>query len=105
MRQRAKVDRNHGAIRDSLRELGFKVEDTSKVGRDFPDLIIFGLDHILEMHRVLLVEVKYGKGKLSAGQQEFAENWRGAVITAYSLVDVLAAFGWTEAEIGQVVRT
>ena len=50
------------------------MRDTSKLGRDFPDMVI-GLGGVTDM-----VEAKSADGDLSDGQSEFAKNWRGAPI-------------------------
>jgi hypothetical protein len=64
-----KVDRNHSEIRDTLRALGWHVEDCSRVGGGFPDLIA------LKGKRVEFCEVKDGAKvpsaqKLTEAQQK-----------------------------------
>lgn len=53
-RYAAKVDANHGQIRDCLRGMGAYVVDCSKVGAGFPDLLVGWRG------RWMLVEVKDG---------------------------------------------
>ena len=54
MKRRAKVDRNHGEIRDALRAMGWYVYDTSRLGDGFVDLVC------AKHGRLELVEVKDG---------------------------------------------
>lgn len=71
MRRAAKVDRNHGEIRDALRQIGIVVYDSSRVGGGFPDLVCsFG-------GFTMLVEVKDGKNGFTADQESFAGDWKG----------------------------
>ena len=86
MRRAARVDNNHGEIRDKLRKLGYSVFDTSGVGRSFPDLVV------ADKYRTILVEVKSGTGALSEGQETFQEAWQGEICTAYTLENVLEFF-------------
>jgi Holliday junction resolvase len=93
MRRQNRRDLNQKRLAAELRQCGFSVADTSRVGDDFPDLVVGknGIDR--------LVEVKSGKKvnhraqELSEGQQKFAREWRGAkVIHAWTLDDVLIEF-------------
>lgn len=100
------VDKNHGEIRDSLRELGFQVEDTSGVGKGFPDLMVGGVSRCTGEGIIVLVEVKRRGGKLTGDQEVFHDRWRGfPVFVAYDLGDVLIrGFCWSEEEASQVSR-
>lgn len=52
MRHARKVDANHGAIRDGLRQLGWEVYDFSGIGGGLPDLgvpVKPGVPHFLEI--------------------------------------------------------
>lgn len=93
MRYAAKKDTSHKSIAGGLKKAGFSVADTSRLGDDFPDLVIgkWGVD--------AKVECKTPRGKkdaeqlLSEGQKEFKDEWKGApVIVAYTLEDVIWAF-------------
>ena len=65
-------DATHAEIAEALEAFGWTVEDTSKLGGDFPDMVI-GQGGITDM-----VEAKSGaKAKLQPGQKTFAEKWRG----------------------------
>jgi len=94
MRRAARVDTTHGSIRDELRKCGFSVEDTSKIGGDFPDLVIgkHGITALVECKSDKKVRKTKGDG-LSEGQKTFKATWKGSqVIVAESLQDVLFAF-------------
>lgn len=69
-----KRDSTHAEIRKELRDLGATVADTADLGKDFPDLVV-GL-----AGQTFLVEAKAAKGKLSDGQSEFAQGWRGSPV-------------------------
>lgn len=55
-----RVDRNHQIIVQALRSVGWHVEDTSRTGRGFPDLVC------AKGGRLELVEVKDGSKPPSA---------------------------------------
>lgn len=79
-------DTVHAEIRDVLRECGFSVFDAGSVGGNFVDLVVGAHG------TTYLVELKGPRGKLSEGQREFADNWKGGpVIVARSVDDVLLA--------------
>ena len=79
---------------NQLRLMGFSVAITSRVGNDFPDLVIGKMGH------TGLVEAKSDKkihhrarGGLSMGQIEFKAAWRGApVIVSTNAMEVAALF-------------
>lgn len=62
-----RVDANHMAITHALRQCGWHVEDTSRVGRGFPDLVA------LKDGRVEFLEVKDGSKAPSARKLTRAE--------------------------------
>lgn len=69
MRRRARTDRNHAEIVQALRQVGWTVFDSSRLGGGFPDLVI---------HRggsVQLVELKVKRGALTKAQEEFGKWW------------------------------
>lgn len=86
MRLRAKVDENHAAIRDGLRQLGFSVADTSRLGMGFPDLVV-GNGTVN-----LLVEIKMPRKNLTLDEKAFFETWRGPILVAFCIEDVLRWF-------------
>lgn len=92
MRYAAKVDNNHGEIRDGLRDRGFVVSDFSHIGGGFPDLGVF-----LERETILL-EVKTPKGKPTKAQKRFHALWKGRLYVVRSLVEALAVIGRSYAD-------
>jgi hypothetical protein len=80
----AKVDNTHKAVVEALRAYGWRVKDCSRVGGDFPDLVI------AKAGRTILVEVKSGRGKLSDGQHQFLMDWPGETWVVWNLNDVVA---------------
>lgn len=72
-----KVDGNHAAVREHLRNAGWRVFDSHDFGRNFPDLVVARRGGF-----TALVEVKQPGKKLKPGQQEFARDWPGVCIKA-----------------------
>lgn len=95
MRRAAKKDRNHNEIADAFKRLGFSVADTSRLGGDFPDIVI------AKAGSTALVEIKDGKKsasqrKLRPGQQEFKDTWKGEYYVVESLDEVeCISFNWS----------
>jgi hypothetical protein len=83
---RPKTDQNQARIFLELRQLGFSVHDTSRVGNGFPDCVVgdprTGLNY--------LFEIKSKNGKLRASQKVFQENWRGQYDVIRSTKDALS---------------
>lgn len=88
MRRKAKVDSNHGKIRDALRQCGISVFDASRVGNGFPDLVC-ALGGV-----TVLVEVKVPRGKLTRDQEAFKASWGGVIAIVRDLdgVETTARF-------------
>jgi hypothetical protein len=87
-------DSTHKAIALGLVAAGFSVADTSRLGGDFPDLVIgkFGFDAKVECKSSKKIHKQKGDG-LSDGQKTFKDQWKGApVIVAQTLEDVLFNF-------------
>lgn len=87
----AKVDTNQPMMVMVLRKLGYSVAVTSQLGKGFPDLVVGrrGVN--------VLVEVKDpdkppSKRKLTADEMEWHDKWKGIVITAQTVDDVVQAF-------------
>lgn len=70
MRRAARRDDNEAQIIDTLRKMGWSVQQDSAKGR--PDLTL-GIGGLW----VVLAEVKGEKGELTPEQQEWWKNWRG----------------------------
>lgn len=84
MSKAKRVDKNQKEIVDQLRQLGFTVEYTYMIGHGFPDFIIGFKD----LHNIL-VELKSDKGKLTDDEKDLHNRYKGYIITAYSLEDIL----------------
>lgn len=85
MRWAARTDANQAEIVKALRKAGRSVVSLHRVGCDVPDLLVGnnGLNFLLE--------VKVEGGDLSPGQKEFAELWRGEVVTVRSASEAIEA--------------
>lgn len=88
MRRAARVDANHGQIREAYRALGCSVADTFRLGDGFPDLVVamFGITD--------LVEVKDGNKppsarKLTEDEVVFHNNWNAKIWIIESVDHVL----------------
>lgn len=86
-----KVDANQSKVVSALRQCGFSVAITSMVGNGFVDLIV-GKNGIN-----LLVELKDedkppSQRKLTPDEEKFHGSWRGKVIVANNIDDILKAF-------------
>jgi hypothetical protein len=89
MRRAARVDSNHGEIVSTLRRLGATVQDASRMGGGFPDLVV-GF-----RGRTLLVEVKDSAKppsarQLTPDQERWHSRWRGQVCIVSSVDEALA---------------
>lgn len=72
MRWAVKPDANQGEIVDALERIGCSVIPLHRVGDNCPDLLV-GYRRCN-----FLIEVKTLTGKLTKGQEEFQELWRGS---------------------------
>ena len=79
MRRRGRVDENHAAIVDLLREFGCSVISTAGVGDGFPDLVVGfqGVTH--------LIEIKDGdkspsRRRLTDDEREWHATWHGEAV-------------------------
>jgi hypothetical protein len=82
-----RTDSNQSNLIADLIACHFSVANTSMVGNGFPDLVI------ARNGRNLLVEVKVDGEDLLPGQKQFALEWKGPVIVAHSIVEVLHEYG------------
>jgi hypothetical protein len=88
MRLAARVDENQALIVAALRKVGASVLDIHRLGDDAPDLIVGFRGHNF------LLEVKREKGgRISAGQIEFRETWRGQVAVVRTPWEALKVIG------------
>jgi Holliday junction resolvase len=86
MHRTHRVDTNQAELIRELEQCNFTVANCSMVGNGFPDLVV------ARNGRNLLVEVKDGNGQLKTGQKKFALEWKGPVIVAHTVIDVLNEF-------------
>ena len=84
-----RADMNQKEIVDGLRELNISVLVLSQVGHGCPDLLVGLADG-----RNVLVEIKTDTGKLSETQVGWIIRWRGKVVIARSIEDVLSQLGY-----------
>jgi hypothetical protein len=94
-RRAAKVDSNHGEVRDTYRKAGAVVADTSGAGSGFPDMVV---SYRGQVH---LVEVKDGSKppsarKLTPDQVKFHAEQASVGVTVHVVTcvdDALIAIG------------
>jgi len=94
MRWAARVDANHREICDGLRAVGRTVLELHRMGQDAPDALVGNGE------ANILIEIKTEKGKLSPGQKEFFEWWKGPRAVVRSLDEAIIA----TAPIGTILR-
>lgn len=90
MRRARRTDSNHAEVRDFLRKAGCVVEDTSDVGRGFPDLLVK-----TPKGAVLLVEIKDGSKPpsrrfLTEDERAVAVRWGESYRVVYDLAGAAA---------------
>lgn len=83
-RYAARVDKNHGIIRDGLRIAGYFVWDSSGVGDDFPDLVSVSKKNV-----TVLLEVKTPGEYPTEGQVLFLFRFPGPISLVFSIEDAL----------------
>ena len=87
VRRAARVDENHGAIREALRQVpGVTVVDLSRVGDGVPDLLVG------HRGRTVLIEVKDGAKapsarRLTPAQQQWVARWHGSQVHVVETVE------------------
>jgi len=89
---RHKTDGNQTQIIKELRQAGYSVFSTSKVGDGFPDIVVSGYWVEGKMYVDKLVEIKMPGGKLTPDEVIFHDSWNTSIITAYSAQDVIDWF-------------
>ncbi len=73
---KGRVDKNHGIVVEALEKAGAQVQSLASVGEGCPDLMAW------YRGRVVLLEVKGPKGKLTADQAAFIKKgWPVWVVT------------------------
>lgn len=86
-------DANHDDIKQAYIDAHLSVFDAAHVGGNFTDLVVGGYHQKLQMPYTAIVEVKTADGKLTSGQKDFHEAWRGAIFTVRTRKEALAVFG------------
>lgn len=86
-----KVDANQTEVVEALRKCGFSVAVTSSLGKGFPDLVVG------KNYKNVLVELKDGnksasKRRLTQDEERFFNEWRGIVVVANNIDDIIKAF-------------
>ena len=76
-------DSNQNEIAKVFAGRGYSVADTSRLGGDFPDMIV------AKGGQTALIEIKAAGGALSDGQQDFIETWQGKVYVCRSEIEAL----------------
>lgn len=92
MRQRARVDRNHGEIVKALRQAGCAVQDLSRVGAGCPDLAVgrAGVNYFLEIKDG---EAKPSDRELTEAQENWHLMWPGQKAVVENVDEALRAVG------------
>jgi hypothetical protein len=70
-----KVDGNHRQVIDHLRDIGWRVHDTSRLGGGFPDATAYH-----DRFGLHLLEIKMPGEKLTAKEREFFALFDGAPV-------------------------
>jgi hypothetical protein len=97
MRRAARVDTIHTPCIDEFKRLGCLVQDTSAIGRGFPDALV-----LLPSNRIILAEFKtpgahYAKGKeLTPSQVKWHLAWRRAPLYVFRSVQEVSVFVKTD---------
>lgn len=83
-----RVDCNHAAIRDGLRDCGYTVEDTAWIGHGIPDLLVCAGDVFV------MFEIKGPRGELTEAETRFhAKFYACPVYVVRSLDEALHRLG------------
>ena len=76
MRRRGRVDENHAAVVDRLREFGCSVISTAGIGSGFPDLVVGfqGTTFLLELKNG---DLSASRRRLTDDEKEWHATWQG----------------------------
>jgi hypothetical protein len=99
MRRACKKDENHNLIAAAFEKLGCSVFDTSRMGNDFPDMVIgmCGINVLIEVKRD-------AKAKLTDGQFAFFHHWKGWTAVVRGIDDVPPIVSQMKQERAQQMR-
>jgi len=78
-----RTDANQQTIMDTFRQLGYRVQDCSGMGKGFPDLLIS------KTGENILIEVKTESGSLTPDQIRFISGWNSAVYICRDVDDCI----------------
>ena len=92
MRRSARLDRNHPAIVNALKDVGASVQSLASLGGGVPDLLVYF------MGKMYLVEVKDSakppsKRQLTPDQVEWHRRWGGPVHIVETIEDAFNVIG------------
>lgn len=93
-RKHSKTDGNHAEIRDTLRGLGYDVDDVYMIPKLY-DMLVTGLSLYTGQVACVRVEIKMPGEKLTPDEQVYwqKQNHKENLIIAYTANDVLHWFG------------
>jgi hypothetical protein len=98
-RHHAHKDKNHDEIVETVRAAGLGVKDTFRVGGGFPDIIVSGYSLLTERRETLFVEIKENENaKVRESQIEWASDFQGEFMIAWTAEQILEWFGRVEEE-------
>jgi hypothetical protein len=106
-RYAAKTDANHAEIRDGLRELGFSVIDTFRLGDGTPDMVVIGLriaklanDNYQGDNVMSWWEIKDKGGDFTEKEQGFFDKYghHSSIRVARTIEDILYWYGMIEGD-------
>lgn len=103
MRRAAKKDVNHNFLADVFMKAGCTVRDTSRLGDNFPDMIvgICGINVLIEVKRD---DVPPSKSKLTDGQFKFFHEWKGWTAVVRTADEALMIVNQIKQERAQQMR-
>lgn len=88
----SKVDANHAAIVQALRDVGASVQSLAEVGKGCPDILagFRGVNFVLEVKRP---DAAKKRRELDGVQRAWHDGWRGSVHVVLSVDDALRVIG------------
>lgn len=97
MKRAWRKDKNQKAIDTELKEKGYGVADTSRLGDGFADAVVAKDCPCPQcgyvMPKTVLVEYKSLGGQLTKKECEFMDSWPGDYVIAFTIEDVTRRFG------------
>lgn len=95
---RTKRDRSHTAIVNELRQRGYSCADLSSVGDDISDILVACSKW------TGLVEIKSLDGQITASQLEFTSTWRGNVMFATNVDEIVSGKFLSDADKDKIAQ-